>query len=107
MLLVGQLYLIGIIDKNKCFTFNPIQSNILNLQTITISSITLHASYSLRKTQDEIIIHNDETDIRFLFTFGDRGYTIININQFFAKINHIRMSNATNLPFEITYNVFN
>ena len=105
---VTQINLYGSVNKDRFFVFNPSPSIILNIANIFLQAIFLYAPIGKRNTQDELImnISGSANNLRYRFTYSQRGITIINIDRFFERIFTMKMFSGANMSFRLIHDVF-
>ena len=102
---VTKINLHGMVDKRRFFTAftMPIEFN-----KVRIVNIKLLNTVKTRLKKDVINFYiTSSSIIKFPFTFPSHpAYIYIQINKFFNVIHYIKLVNAADIPFQLTYDVF-
>ena len=102
---VSLIYIYGMIDSRSFFTAS---SMLLRLGSLFLFYVYVYPPKKYQSQQDAIIVDaGGANDIRFPFSYYTRsGTLVIQINQYFDRINNIKMSKGANMPFQLVYKVF-
>ena len=102
---VSLIYIYGMINSRSFFTASSMQ---LRLGSLFLFYIYIYPPKKYQSQQDVILVSSLGANyIRFPFTYYTQsGKLVIQINQYFDRINYIKMLKGANMPFQLVYKVF-